>query len=172
MIGSLGWLFPGDNGITQTVNKIRELVRFALRSDTRIRVRAEQLVALCAERDELCEVSTIFSWVLEHYRYTLDPPDLELVKDPNLADREISERGIFLGDCDDVTAYLAALLWSIGYEVQVVTISIPGKGPEFRHIYPQVWLKTQKKWMPLEATARQFPMGWSAADDRRKDYAI
>jgi transglutaminase-like putative cysteine protease len=170
--GGLGSLFPGDNGITQTVNKIRSLIRFALRESPKVRVRAEAAIRSCAERDQRCEVESIFHWVLEHFKYTRDPIDLELVKDPNLVDDDVTRDGFFRGDCDDVAAYLGALLWSIGFPVQLVVIAVDGQGPEYRHIFVSVYLSSADEWMDLEATARQFPAGWSASSDRRREYPI
>lgn len=168
----LGWLLPGDNGITQTVNTIRQLVLRALRDNPRVRIRAENIIRGCAERDQECEVTSVFKWVLAHYRYTNDPVDLEFIKDPNVSDQEIDAHDVFQGDCDDVVTYIAALLWSIGYQVRFVTISVMGQGPEFRHIYLEAFLSSEGKWMPLEATARQFPPGWSADSDRIKRYEL
>lgn len=168
----LGWLLPGDNGIGQTVNTIRKLVRFALRDNPRVRLRAEQIIESVSERDQVGEVTAVFKWVLAHYKYTNDPVDLEFIKDPNVIDQEIVAKGFFRGDCDDVVTYLAALLWSIGYPVRFVTISVDGQGPDYRHIYLEAFLSSSGKWMPLEGTARQFPPGWSASADRVKTYEL
>jgi transglutaminase-like putative cysteine protease len=167
----LGSLFPGDNGITQTVNAIRDCVTAGLR-DPSVRLRAESVVAHCAERDEQCEVRSIFTWVLNHFRYRRDPTGLELVKGPEVSDAEITQRGFFQGDCDDVTTYLAALLKAMGYQVKVATIAIPGQGQAYRHIYPSVYLPRARQWLALEATARNKPIGWQASSDRVREYSI
>lgn len=165
-------LFPGDMGITQTVNKLIFSVKFALANDPFVRQRAERIVASCQERDEQCEVASIFNWVLKHYRYLPDPTFLEQIKSPEVVNTEINMFGQFQGDCDDVSGYLAALLTAIGYRVMFVVIAIPGKGDQFRHIFPRVYLKRAKKWVALEATARSRPMGWEPPAARSKEYFV
>jgi transglutaminase-like putative cysteine protease len=168
---SLSSLFRGDNGITQTVNAIRSAVYYSVRRPE-IRQRAEYLIFGCAERDEYCEVTRIKKWVDSHFRYVRDPIGLELVKSPEVSDAEISKQDKFQGDCDDVTAYIAALLKSIGYPVRVVVMGVPGKGEEFRHIYPKVYLPKRRAWLALEMTAKQHPVGWSAKASRIREYDI
>jgi transglutaminase-like putative cysteine protease len=165
-------LIPGDNGITQTANAIRQAVFYAIRNSPSVRLRAELLTSGLPARDEYSEVNAVFSWVLRHYRYLRDPRGLELVKSPEVSDKEISERGAFQGDCDDVAAYLAALLSAIGYRVKLVVMSVPNRDGAFRHIYIKVFLPKQKRWLPLEATAPQKPAGWSAPSDRIREYPL
>lgn len=170
-----GWnlfpLFGGDAGISQTVNAIKTAVAFAIRRPE-IRHRAEMIVFGCAERDEFCEVTRIMKWVESHFRYVRDPVGLEMVKSPEVVDAEITAQDKFQGDCDDVTAYVAALLKSVGYNVRAVVIAVPGKGDEFRHIYPEVFLTKKRAWLSLEMTAKQRPIGWSAEASRSRRYPI
>lgn len=168
---NLGSLLPGDAGITQTVNAIRQAVAYALRQYP-IRQRAEAVTANVPERDERGDVRAIFDWTIAHYKYVRDPVGLEMVKSPEIADAEIESNGFFQGDCDDVTAYMAALLKAIGYTVRAVTISIPGKGHAFRHIYLKVYLPKAGKWLSLEGTARRRPMGFEAPNERFKTYPL
>lgn len=169
---SLSGLIPGDNGITQTANAVRQAVFYAIRNSPSVRLRAELIVSGLPARDEDIEVNAVFEWVLRHYRYLKDPQGLELVKSPEVIDREISERGTFQGDCDDVSGYLAALLAAIGYKVKLVVMSMPNRDGMFRHIYIKVLLPKQKRWLPLEATAPQKPIGWSAPSDRTREYPL
>ena len=170
-----GWglspLFGGDNGISQTANAIKQAVAFAIRRPE-IRRRAEEIVVGCAERDERCEVTKIMRWTESHFRYVKDPVGIEMVKSPEVSDEEISKIGRFQGDCDDATAYVAALLKSVGYTVRAVVIAVPGRGEQFRHIYPEVYLPSRKAWLPLEMTAKQKPIGWSAESSRTRRYPL
>ena len=168
----LGGLFPGDLGITQTVNAMSYAVKFSVTNDKRVRQRAERIVASCVERSEQCEISKIFSYVLSHYRYLADPAFLERVKSPEVIDAEISMMGAFQGDCDDVSVYLAALLMSIGYRVRLVVIAVPGRGDDFKHIFPQVYMRSKGGWLTMEATARKQPLGWEPPSTRRREYPI
>lgn len=168
----LSGLMPGDSGIAATLNKMVGAVNWSVQNYT-IRRRAERVIASCRERDELCEVGNIFKYVLKHFRYVKDPRGLEMFKAADAVDTEINMFGEFQGDCDDVSVYLASLLTSIGYKCKFVVISIRGKGDDFRHVYPMVYLPKADRWMALEATARNFPMGWEAPPgSRRREFPI
>jgi len=164
-------LLPGDAGITQTVALIKQAVNYGVH-DPSIRNRAEQLVGSCLERDERAEIECIFNWTKNHFRYLRDPRGLEYVKSPEVSEAEIIKKGFFMEDCDGIVAYLAALLKSIGYPVRAVVISIPGKGPDFKHIYLEVYLSKENTWLALEGTGRGKPMGWSARNERRRSYDL
>lgn len=168
----LGGLLPGDMGITQTVNAMVYTVKFSMTNYPEIRRRAERVVASCVERSEECEVQKIFEFVLAHYRFLADPTFLERIKSPEIVDKEISVLGIMQGDCDDVSGYLAALLMSIGYRVQFVVIAIPGQGEPYRHIFPQVFMRSTKRWLTIDACARRKAIGWEAPSTRRRAYPI
>jgi hypothetical protein len=165
-------LLPGDNGITSTANAIQRAVLWSIRNAPEIRQQAEQIVLGLPERDEAYETQAVYEWVLKHYRYLKDPPGLELVKSPEVSLKEVRTFGVFQGDCDDVTAFIAALLMSIGYRVRSTVISVTGKGTAFRHIYPEVYLTKKASWLPLEACARRRPLGWSATAERSRSYLI
>jgi len=162
---------PGDNGITQTVNSIRDLVFYGIR-DVNLRRRAENIVASCLERDENSEISCLFQWVLDHYRYVRDPVGLEMVKEPGVMDGEILKQGFFQGDCDDASTYLATLLMSLGYKVKAVVIAVPGKGDPYRHIFLRVFLSKANRWLDLETTAKNKPIGWAAKFSRIREYPL
>ncbi len=164
---SFGGLFPGDVGITFTVNSMIHAVNFALSTEPAIRDRAERLVEGCPERAEMCEVGKIFAFVMSHFRYLPDPRPFELLKSPEVVDSEINTRGTFQGDCDDATMYLCALLSSIGYGMKICVINVNGMGDDYRHVYPKVFIKATRTWVTLEATARNYPMGWEPPNGGR-----
>jgi hypothetical protein len=168
----MGSLMPGDMGITQTVNAMVYAVRFSVSNNVELRQRAESIVASCLERSEACEVQKVFDFVLAHYRFLADPTFLERIKSPEIVDREIKILGMMQGDCDDVSGYIAALLMSIGYRVRFVVIAIPGQGEAYRHIFPQVFMRSRKEWVTLDACARRKPLGWEAPSTRRRAYDI
>lgn len=167
---SLGWLLPGDAGISQTVYKMREAVNFALREGS-VRRLAESIVVDCRERDERQEVDCIFKWVTGHYRFLRDPRGLEFLKSPEVVAAEIGRLGFFQGDCDDVSAFLAAILKSVGFPVRIVIIVPVGKD-SFKHVYVEAWLTKDKVWVPLDGTARIKGAGWSAEADRYRTYDV
>jgi len=173
---SLSSLMGGDPGISQTVQKIQQSVTYALHEPRQvIRQRAEALLRQyqAPERNDNLEIRSIFDWVKSHYHYVHDPRGIEYVKSPEVSDQEISDYGKFMGDCDDVSAYLAALFKSIGYQVQLVVMTdIRSKDNDFQHIYAQIYSPQLKKWIPLDGTAKAKPFGWSAPAKRVKVYDV
>ena len=167
-------LIPGDNAIATTANKVRELVYFAVRLEPRVRSRAESLVAHLTERDGMADVGAVQDWVMKHYRYTKDPIGVEFVKTPAQMLSEIEANDVFLGDCDDVSCLVAALLMSIGYKVNLVVMSLadPAKGSDFKHIYLKVWLPREQKWLAVECTARGRDFGWEAPSGRTREFPL
>jgi len=172
----MGWnlsgLIPGDNGITSTVNAIRQAVYYSLRNFPQVRAQAELITMGLPERDELAEANSVYDWVVRHYRFLKDPRGIEMVKSPEISLKEIAQYGMFQGDCDDVSALLAALLAAIGYKTMLVVISVPGKGAEYRHIFPRVYLPKRGVWLTLEATCRKKPLGWEAPNGRAREYPL
>lgn len=160
------WIAGGDTGIMQTVDAIAGVIRYSIRQP-QIRARAEQVIASCPERNEIAEATLLFEWVRDHLRYTLDIVGVETVKSPEVSDAEISERGRFLGDCDDATAYLAALLMAVGYNVQLVVIAPKGMSGTLSHIYLEALLRRSKVVLAMDATAKGYPMGWAAPSERK-----
>lgn len=163
-------LLGGDNGITQTVNVIRQAVDYGLHQP-QLRQRAETIVATCPEKDDLCEISSILQWSRAHFRYTHDPRGIEFVKSPEISDAEISKQGFFIGDCDDIVTYMGCLLKSVGYAVRAAVIAIPNQGSDYRHIYLKVYSESQRRWIALEGTANK-PVGWEAKNTRIREYDL
>ncbi len=170
-----GWrlsgILPGDAGIIQTVHKIRSLVQWSLSNAPEVRSKAEELTSGLPERDERSEVEAIYHYVLRHFRYVHDPLNVEMVKSPEVIQREINGTGFFNGDCDDATTYLAALLESIGIPVDAAIISKPGSPDSaYCHIYPVA--KTRSGDIPLETTVRGVAAGWQAPHGRIAYYPL
>lgn len=170
------YLFGGDVGIVQTVANIRDAVNASLRSPGQlIRNRAESIIRnqSLLERDEVGEISAIANFVKQNFHYVHDPSGLEYVKSPETIDQEISSYHEFMGDCDDASTYLAALLKSVGYRVNLTVIANP-KNPtqNFSHIYVQAYSTKQGRWISLDMTAKGRPLGWNAVSSRFRSYEV
>lgn len=123
------------------------------------------------------EAGWIFEWVRSRLRYVNDPSRAELFQQLP----ELFGQGI--GDCDDYTAALAALLKAAGFRVQARLIELkPGRG--WAHIYPRVWIPAHVlkreggrpvpipgRWVPLDAT-ENHPAGWEAKHTRAMDLEL
>ncbi len=172
----LDHLWSGDSGIAQTVEKIKKAIYYSLREpQQRIRKRAEQILRDYAvpERNDLEEIRVISNWVKDHFHFVNDPSGVEFVKSPEMIDDEITQYDYFMGDCDDASGYVAALLKSVGYPVALTVIANP-KNPaqNFTHIFPQSFLVKSQKWVTLDMTAKGKPFGWQAKASRLQQYPV
>lgn len=167
-------LFGGDFGVYQTVSRIKGLIYTALRDPSAaIRKRAEEILGPIQERDEQAEVSSIYDFVQSSLHYVDDPAEIEMLKYPVLIDTEISEKGYFMGDCDDASGYLAALLKTVGYQVQLVIVTPErAEGYDYRHIFVRVWLPKAQEWLALDPTAKIYPMGWEVPNKKERVYDV
>jgi transglutaminase-like putative cysteine protease len=167
-------LLGGDYGIYQTVSALKGLVNQALQDPTgAIRLRAESLIGGVAEKDDMGEVSALYNFVVQSLHYVDDPFEIELLKNPILIDKSITDTSSFMGDCDDASGYLAALLKSIGYAVQFVIVTpVDAPGFQYGHIYDRVWLPHMNEWLALDATAKAYPMGWEVPNKKEKVYDV
>lgn len=160
--------------MAQTVSTIKSLVYQALNDpQVRIRKRAESIISPIGEKDEMGEIASVYDYVLRTLHYVSDPVDIELVKSPLLIDDEVTEKGYFMGDCDDASGYLAALLKSIGYFVALVVVS-PERAPgfDYRHIFVRVWIDRDNEWMALDPTAKVHPIGWEVPNKKERVFIV
>ena len=100
-----------------------------------VRKWVEDVVKNVRARDYVSEGLAIF-WEISgpKFRYTHDPVEVELVKSPEKMLYEIRERGVALGDCDDLTAISLAAYSAAGIPTRVGT----GAFELDREIWPQL----------------------------------
>lgn len=119
--------------------------------------------ALCAMRDELCELTTIWNFWVLNVRYLQDVVGQDTY--PTL--RAILEGGG--EDCDGSTIGLAALCGALGYHSIARVISV--RGDTWDHIYPVI--KTKRGWIPLDVTEPNKKPGWEyKRPARKRDFAL
>jgi transglutaminase-like putative cysteine protease len=167
-------LIGGDYGVYQTVSTLKGLVNDALRDpNAAIRLRAESILGPVQEKDEEGEVSALYQFVVSTLHYVDDPSDIELIKSPLLIDQTVERDGSFMGDCDDASGYLAALLKVVGYQVQFAIVTpVNAEGYDYRHIFVRVWLPKAGAWLSLDATAKAYPMGWEVPNKKERVYDV
>lgn len=167
-------LIGGDYGVYQTVSELKSLISQALTDpNAAIRLRAESLLAPTAERDELAEVSAIFYFVQNALHYVDDPAGIELLKNPMYMDNEVTQQGYFMGDCDDASGYLAALLKAVGYIPELVIVTPEAADSfDYRHIFVRVWLPKEGAWLSLDPTAKGQPLGWEVPNKKERAWTV
>ncbi|HEX3586656.1 MAG TPA: transglutaminase-like domain-containing protein [Candidatus Angelobacter sp.] len=141
----------GDAGIARTV---QHMIAFAQGDEgaghPSVRALATQITRNLASRDYLGEITAVFNWVKQNIRFsgefkeTLQSPYVTLQ--------------LATGDCDDFSTLTAALLLTLGYQVRFKTVGVDG--PDFSHVYVEVKLKRQDKWVPLDTTVPSSTVGW------------
>ena len=147
---TLGMLPEGATGTSVTLNHMVKLARDGAKDPLVIQT-ASALVRDLPQYDRLGEIQALHAFVRDHIRYTNDPLGTELLRTP----RAILEMGV--GDCDDKSTLLAALLRSIGRPSRFVAIQ-SGNMPAYSHVLVQTpW---GAGWMTLE-TIKDVPAGWS-----------
>lgn len=140
---SLGHIPAGEAGTDQTVSKLAELVKDALKRP-KVRLQAIRILerANVPNKNQLHAAAAIWRWVRDHVRYIPDPVDVETIQDPEIT---LTLRA---GDCDDHTALVAALAQSIGIPVR---LRVVGQSPDrFEHIFGELFVNG--KWMPADTT--------------------
>lgn len=147
----------GDAGTDATVREMEKMIRDGVK-DPLIRETAIGIVRGLPGKDYLGEIFRIYNWVKQNVRFTRDPVSLELLQS---AARSLKGK---VGDCDDYTVLLSALLQSLGHATRIKTIAT--RASEYHHVYPEV--RVGEQWIPLDATQKQASPGWEPPDIVRK----
>lgn len=86
----------------------------------------------------LDEAKALGQFVQSRVRYVKDPVGIEQLHDP-LTLIEQMERGVAVGDCDDMSLLLATMLLSIGHQPYFRTVRYKTKTGPYNHIYVVVY---------------------------------
>jgi len=153
---------------TDTVNAITTLIKNS-RNIPFVRESAEDIIRYIPEKSWNEEITAVFEWVKSNMHYTKDYPNVEYIKTPERHLRDIQERGLAFGDCDDHVTLLGSLLYSIGYITRIVIIQSKWNTEGgWNHVYLYVNMPFSNNWVALDATAKDKPMGWESEFIKRK----
>jgi len=139
----------GLQGIFETVAIMRHLVR-EYKINPEVRQAATGIIFLTPAKNEYAEASTLFNYVRDHVRYLRDIANVETIVTP---DKTLL---LQVGDCDDQSTLLAAMLESVGYETRFVVAGYNGANVE--HVYLQVYVFGE--WFNCDPT-EPHEFGWS-----------
>lgn len=107
------------------------------------------IIRAVPERDQRGEIDAIFRWVRDRIRYLPDPPFVELVQTP------VKSLQYRMGDCDDQTTLLAALLGSIGIRTRFKALGfMPGS---LTHVIVEAYANGE--WIALDPILK-VESGW------------
>jgi hypothetical protein len=118
---------------------------------------------VCGAKDDLCELTAIWNFVVLNIRYLQDT----VGQDTYQTLRATLEAGG--GDCDDMCTAIAALAGAVGYESVASVISLDGK--QWAHIYCVI--KTRRGWVAMDPTETGKKPGWEfPAPAARQNFAL
>ncbi len=158
---TIGMLPSGQAGIAATLKVMVKLAR-EYKKDPGVREVATRLVRNLPQYDVMAEVRALHAFVRDGIRYTGDIRGVETVQTP----KATLELGV--GDCDDKSLLLAALLESINRPARFVAVGING-GP-FSHVLTETRVGRVGRWLPLE-TIKPVTAGWSPQNVTSKMFA-
>ena len=145
-------------GAPQTVNLIK---RYALESQRTpgVRLLAEEIVQDLGSKDYLSEILAVYYFTLGHTRYANDPRTMELVRRPERVAAEIRSGKKPSLDCDDLVAFMGALLLALGREVRIVTAAFRHafyrEQRQYSHVYLQAAEPRSHEWITLDPVAAE-----------------
>jgi hypothetical protein len=114
-----------------------------------------QTIHCVPEKNWEAEVATIFYWVRNHVRYTRDTHNIDVFQHP------LRTLQLGIGDCDDVSSLLGAILLAAGYGV-VFRVIRTTQSNDWDHIFVIVEIP-RSGHMVLPITAVVPKRGWIEA---------
>lgn len=164
---------PGGNaGNLETLRAMRALASKGAVSPVVIEA-AQNAVRGTPERDDDVDFAAVLRDVRRRMRYTHDPLDAEVVKDPAFViertnDPESSPEPM---DCDDASTLCASMLGALGYATKFVTVAAdPSRPSDWSHVYVTA-RRNNGRWVALDPIVRQFGVGDEVPRSRISDRA-
>jgi len=168
----------GDAAIMKTLSHMIRLARRDARTPD-VKTLAKRLSSNCTSGDtikqEFCKVKAAFDWVVDNITYKFDHQHVSEWADvPNPSNTEFliapkHQLGVLVGDCDDMSMMLAALLGAMGFKVKFKVIA--WRGQEYTHVYVEVLMPNAEgeyRWIPMDPVAGKNGFGWEKSPVKRK----
>lgn len=142
----------GDSAIRKTIFHMQALVA-GPEGVGHPEIRVAALEAVRGSVKNLNEIDYVLAWVKKHIEFRGE--NAETLQSPAVT----LELGA--GDCDDHSTLIAALLRSLGYNVQFKTVATSVSDPtQFSHVYALVQDKRTAEWKALDSTVPRSFAGW------------
>lgn len=144
-------------GAPQTVATMKHAA-IASQQHYKVRLLAEQICAGLPSKDYLSEYLALFNFCLPpQIRYMRDPRTIELVRAPHIIVDQILRGHVPSADCDDLSAFLAAMIMQVGGEVRFVTVAFQKmfyRGmPQYSHVFMEAKEPRTGTWVTLDPVA-------------------
>lgn len=142
----------GDRAIRKTILHMHALV-IGPEGVGHPDVRVAALEAVRGSVKNLNEIDFVLDWVKKHIEFRGE--NAETLQSP------VVTLQLGAGDCDDHSILIAALLRSLGYNVQFKTVAAQRADPtQFSHVYVIVQDKRTGQWKGLDSTVPDSFAGW------------
>jgi transglutaminase-like putative cysteine protease len=104
------------------------------------------------------KLDALFRYVQKNVSYVRDNANMEMVHSPAWQITSYNNNGFYHGDCDDHVILLGSMLISVGYPVSLAVVRVGNTPGAMNHVYLETVLKG--KWIAMDATKKDSPMGW------------
>ena len=126
------------------------------------------------------EARAIGEFVKTHIRYVKDPVGTESLQAPDMMIRMMKDAGYAMGDCDDMSLLIAALLMSIGIRPAFRAVKYKASSPTYNHIYVVVYENNINnssspgpvKRLAIDAIVKDRPIGYELPHFDGKEYEV
>jgi hypothetical protein len=147
----------GDAGTRQTLSEMAALIRAGSLTPA---VRDVAVTVAGEQPDPVRQLAALRYWLAAKWQFIRDPSSGELLHDTAWLLRDLRERGVIAGDCDDAAILGGALAASIGFRVALVVIALRGSGTdEYSHVWasasppePCTMADGRQLWIELDIT--------------------
>jgi transglutaminase-like putative cysteine protease len=143
------WIPGGDLGTYATVAAMTQAANRAL-TTPRVVQTAARIVRAVNVRDPVQVWRALRQWLVAHFQFVPDPLDVETIRTPLEQLRQIDERGVMLGDCDDAATLIAALAKAVGQRVRFVVLGFKTATAPYQHVYAE--MATPDGWADFDIT--------------------
>jgi len=144
------------SGFSGAPDTLREMVDAAQgdRGERSVVLRAlvEEITAGIWPKDYVGEILAIRNFAAEHIRYINDPQHVELVKSPQTIAEEFFERGIAVGDCDDIGCFISSSHLQLGRNCQIVAVGF-GPAGHYTHVFERCQEPRTGVWVICDPVA-------------------
>jgi hypothetical protein len=142
----------GDSAINKTVLHMQGLV-LGPEGVGHPSVRIAAVNAARGSVKNVSEIPAVLAWVKSNIEFRGE--NAETLQSPAVTLQ------LRAGDCDDHSMLIAAMLKSLGYQVQFKTVATQRMAPQqFSHVYVIVRDKRTGAWVPLDSTVPNSFAGW------------
>jgi len=128
----------------------------------------------------LDEARAIGEFVRNHVRYVKDPVGTESLQAPDMMIRMMKDAGYTMGDCDDMSLLIAAMLMSVGIKPVFRAVKYRKESPAYNHIYVVVYENNISnsdspgpvKRIVLDAIIKDKPIGAEMPHADGRDFPV